>query len=82
MNEHKCINVGDTVTGICTTMEADAQGVKCENMKTTKITPIPSSFTSVFGTLSTTNTVMANWSTAMWQNVCEQSGANVGIGSV
>ncbi|KAJ1353679.1 hypothetical protein KIN20_010366 [Parelaphostrongylus tenuis] len=73
MNEQVCIIVSNTVTGICTTTDADPNGKKCENVGLTKIIPVPANHTSISGTLSTTNIIMANWSKAMWENVINRA---------
>ncbi|KAJ1354029.1 hypothetical protein KIN20_010830 [Parelaphostrongylus tenuis] len=66
-----CIVVGNTVTGICTVNMN-------ENMKPcmdpqAKIGPIPANHTSISGTLTTTNIIMANWSRMVWQSVLNRA---------
>ncbi|KAJ1357062.1 hypothetical protein KIN20_015090 [Parelaphostrongylus tenuis] len=42
-------------------------------MGMTKVMPLPANQTSISGTLSTTNIIMANWSKAMWENVLNRA---------
>ncbi|KAJ1368567.1 hypothetical protein KIN20_029725 [Parelaphostrongylus tenuis] len=58
-----CIIIGNTVTGICIRRDAQGQGIRgaCA-MAGVTITPVAAIHTSISGTLSTTNIVMANWS--------------------
>ncbi|KAJ1356603.1 hypothetical protein KIN20_038404 [Parelaphostrongylus tenuis] len=57
-----CIIVRGAVTSLCTQEMAR----RCDmNMK---IESIPTRHTSISGTLTTTNVIMANWSRGMWQN--------------
>ncbi|KAJ1368699.1 hypothetical protein KIN20_029953 [Parelaphostrongylus tenuis] len=65
----KCIIVGNTVMGVCTKM---MMMKNCMDVDV-KITPVPASHTSVKGTLTTTNIIMANWSRTMWQNVLNRA---------
>ncbi|KAJ1361648.1 hypothetical protein KIN20_020943 [Parelaphostrongylus tenuis] len=37
------------------------------------ITPLSGNYTSISGTLSTTNIVMATWSRMMWQSVVDRA---------
>ncbi|KAJ1360278.1 hypothetical protein KIN20_019205 [Parelaphostrongylus tenuis] len=65
LNSHpqRCIVVGNTVTGICASTAA-VNG-RCMPLTNAEIRPIPASHTSITGNLTTTNIIMANWSTAM-----------------
>ncbi|KAJ1369118.1 hypothetical protein KIN20_030515 [Parelaphostrongylus tenuis] len=38
-----------------------------------RIMPISADHSSIHGTLSTTNIIMANWSRTMWQNVVDSA---------
>ncbi|KAJ1360957.1 hypothetical protein KIN20_020093 [Parelaphostrongylus tenuis] len=73
--ERKCITASDTVTGICT-VKANARrlgGYKmCSNPAMTDITPV-ANYTTISGTLTTTNTIMASWSRMMWQRVMDRA---------
>ncbi|KAJ1355475.1 hypothetical protein KIN20_012910 [Parelaphostrongylus tenuis] len=68
-----CIIIGNSVTGICTRMAVRRGGVgdgTCTpGGEGVTITPVAATYTTITGTLSTTNIIMANWSKAMWQNV-------------
>ncbi|KAJ1354512.1 hypothetical protein KIN20_011484, partial [Parelaphostrongylus tenuis] len=75
-NEQKCIIVGNTVTGFCNGL----MGLQRAMMPCTMpvdmmvaITPIPQNHTTISGTLSTTNIVMASWSRSMWQSVVDRA---------
>ncbi|KAJ1368845.1 hypothetical protein KIN20_030188 [Parelaphostrongylus tenuis] len=69
-NPH-CVIVGSTVTGICT--REDGAMVKCEFRKMDKDIEPVSNYTTVSGTLTTMNVIMANWSREMWQNVVNKA---------
>ncbi|KAJ1354071.1 hypothetical protein KIN20_010881 [Parelaphostrongylus tenuis] len=71
MMQQKCIIVGNTVTGICveTTNGGDT---KCETSASVRIDPV-TNYTSISGTLSTTNIIMTNWSRMMWQSVLNRA---------
>ncbi|KAJ1365531.1 hypothetical protein KIN20_025893 [Parelaphostrongylus tenuis] len=45
----------------------------CQIDNNMMIMAIPISHTSISGTISTTNFVMANWSKGMWQNVLNRA---------
>ncbi|KAJ1368336.1 hypothetical protein KIN20_029448 [Parelaphostrongylus tenuis] len=60
-----------TVTGICTTTNMRKMCKAGE--QTVTITDVPTKHLTISGTLSTTNIVMANWSSAMWQNVVNRA---------
>ncbi|KAJ1360313.1 hypothetical protein KIN20_019247 [Parelaphostrongylus tenuis] len=62
-----CIYVGSTVTGICPKMAGGRMTCVMVAM------PINSKHLSLSGTLTTTNIIMANWSTSMWQNVVDRA---------
>ncbi|KAJ1350198.1 hypothetical protein KIN20_005932 [Parelaphostrongylus tenuis] len=67
-----CIIIDNTVTGICTRMAVPGvrgAGPCTPGERGVTITPVAAAHTSISGTLSTTNIIMANWSKAMWQNV-------------
>ncbi|KAJ1347577.1 hypothetical protein KIN20_002671 [Parelaphostrongylus tenuis] len=63
-----CIIVGSTVTAICT---ATMKKAMCTAPNV--VNAIPADHTTISGTLTTTNTIMANWSRTMWQNVANKA---------
>ncbi|KAJ1354484.1 hypothetical protein KIN20_011450 [Parelaphostrongylus tenuis] len=63
-----CIIVGNAVTGVCNVMN---NGRMCTNRNV--VEAIPSNHTRISGTLTTTNIIMANWSTRMWQDVVNRA---------
>ncbi|KAJ1361332.1 hypothetical protein KIN20_020548 [Parelaphostrongylus tenuis] len=67
----RCIVVGNTVTGVCTANMPGGEKECGSNM--VQLTAVPATHTSITGTLSTTNIIMANWSRAMWQNVMNRA---------
>ncbi|KAJ1361255.1 hypothetical protein KIN20_020462 [Parelaphostrongylus tenuis] len=67
-----CIIIGNTVTGICTRPQGVARAGPCANAGVT-IAPVAATHTSISGTLSTMNIVMANWSRMMWQDVMNKA---------
>ncbi|KAJ1359060.1 hypothetical protein KIN20_017682 [Parelaphostrongylus tenuis] len=68
MMPQNCIIVDSTVTAICTVMMKQAM---CTQPNV--VNPIPVDHTSISGTLTTTNIIMANWSRSMWQNVVNRA---------
>ncbi|KAJ1368410.1 hypothetical protein KIN20_029537 [Parelaphostrongylus tenuis] len=66
-----CIVVGNTATEICASAEAATE--YCMPLTKTEIRPIPAIHTSVIGNIMTTSIIMANWPTAMWQNVVNRA---------
>ncbi|KAJ1364911.1 hypothetical protein KIN20_025102 [Parelaphostrongylus tenuis] len=70
-NKQNCIIVGDTVTGICTKMMR-AGPMACDTTMM-GVKAIPANHTSISGTLSTTNIIMANWPRMMWQSVADRA---------
>ncbi|KAJ1362678.1 hypothetical protein KIN20_022327 [Parelaphostrongylus tenuis] len=71
-NDHYCIVASNTVTGICT-VKMKGKDKKCSMMNDETIASVPDNHTSISGTLSTTNIVMANWSRMMWQSVLDRA---------
>ncbi|KAJ1346502.1 hypothetical protein KIN20_001298 [Parelaphostrongylus tenuis] len=67
-----CIVVGGTVTALCTA-ENGVRPDMCDLTKNEKLEIIPSKHFSISGSLTTTNIIMANWSTLMWQNVVNRA---------
>ncbi|KAJ1348009.1 hypothetical protein KIN20_003217 [Parelaphostrongylus tenuis] len=58
-----CIIFGSTVTSLC-------NGVNYQiDMSMMLISAVPTMHVSISGTVATTNIVMANWSTEMWQSI-------------
>ncbi|KAJ1362794.1 hypothetical protein KIN20_022472 [Parelaphostrongylus tenuis] len=77
-----CIIMSNTVTGICTSMNVDPKAcMEAPNMMVTT-TAINDTYSTISGTLSTTNIVMANWPKGDVAKCAEQSGSNAGIGSI
>ncbi|KAJ1357127.1 hypothetical protein KIN20_015182 [Parelaphostrongylus tenuis] len=72
MMQSACIIVDNTVTGICTNMDA-GQAKKCPVDANVQTRPVNGTFLTIPGTLSTTNIVMANWSRMMWQSVVDRA---------
>ncbi|KAJ1369067.1 hypothetical protein KIN20_030450 [Parelaphostrongylus tenuis] len=68
-----CIIVGNTVTGICTTMMRDNKMCMKEEKDMVVITPLDGTYFTIRGNLSSTNIVMANWSRMMWQSVVDRA---------
>ncbi|KAJ1357131.1 hypothetical protein KIN20_015187 [Parelaphostrongylus tenuis] len=65
-----CIIVrGNMVTGICSEMMPMTAPKMCDMTTMVKIAGIPANHTSVSGTVSTMNIMMATWSKAMLQSV-------------
>ncbi|KAJ1357128.1 hypothetical protein KIN20_015184 [Parelaphostrongylus tenuis] len=46
---------------------------RCNMPDRVKITDVPVKYTTISGTVSTTNIIMANWSKAMWQSVLNRA---------
>ncbi|KAJ1369498.1 hypothetical protein KIN20_030974 [Parelaphostrongylus tenuis] len=72
MMEHKCIIVGNTVTGICAST-MDAAGMCTPVPNNAMVLSVPDNRTSISGILSTRNIIMANWSKAMWERVVNRA---------
>ncbi|KAJ1369582.1 hypothetical protein KIN20_031071 [Parelaphostrongylus tenuis] len=62
-----CLIVGSTVTALC------EMGKICEPAKGMGIQTTDANFTSISGTLTTSNIIMANWSKEMWQGVVNRA---------
>ncbi|KAJ1360481.1 hypothetical protein KIN20_019467 [Parelaphostrongylus tenuis] len=45
----------------------------CNMADQATVGPVPAEHTSISGTLSTTNILMANWSAEMWRNVVNRA---------
>ncbi|KAJ1371211.1 hypothetical protein KIN20_033118 [Parelaphostrongylus tenuis] len=67
-----CVIAGNTVTGICIVQMANGNK-KCTVEREATITPVFANHTSISGTLSTTNIIMAAWSRMMWQSVVDRA---------
>ncbi|KAJ1360328.1 hypothetical protein KIN20_019264 [Parelaphostrongylus tenuis] len=65
-----CIIIGNTVTEVCT--HVAAAGMCCMPTQAT-VAPVPVEHTSVSGTLSTRNIIMATWSADIWRNVVNRA---------
>ncbi|KAJ1360654.1 hypothetical protein KIN20_019684 [Parelaphostrongylus tenuis] len=65
-----CIIVSNTVTGIC--IATMTQEKKCDDPTMVTIANV-ANYTSISGTLSTTNIIMANWSRMMWQDLVNRA---------
>ncbi|KAJ1369349.1 hypothetical protein KIN20_030786 [Parelaphostrongylus tenuis] len=73
-----CIIVGSTVTGTCTKMNTDCGTVG----NPMEVAVISTNYTTISGTLMTTNIVMANWSRQMWQDVVNKAVRMLALGSL
>ncbi|KAJ1362066.1 hypothetical protein KIN20_021476 [Parelaphostrongylus tenuis] len=73
MTQRRCIIVGSTVTAICTAI--GNVGGMCDKplMNEVTITSVNTNYTSISGTLMTTNIIMSNWSRMMWQAVVNRA---------
>ncbi|KAJ1348011.1 hypothetical protein KIN20_003219 [Parelaphostrongylus tenuis] len=67
-----CVVVGNTVTSLCIKLAGGGNNMCVLNMpmSTTGVHP---RHTSISGTLTTTNIIMANWSREMWQSVVNRA---------
>ncbi|KAJ1355635.1 hypothetical protein KIN20_013126 [Parelaphostrongylus tenuis] len=72
-NKKFCIIVGNTVTGICTTIAPEGAMCTATDAGKVTVTSVPRDHLTISGTLSTTNIIMANWSKAMWQSVVNRA---------
>ncbi|KAJ1353515.1 hypothetical protein KIN20_010157 [Parelaphostrongylus tenuis] len=72
MGDQYCIIASNRVTGICIAQMVGADK-KCTTMAEATITPVSANHTSISGTLSTTNVIMATWSRMMWQGVVDRT---------
>ncbi|KAJ1374270.1 hypothetical protein KIN20_036922 [Parelaphostrongylus tenuis] len=71
-----CIIIGNTVNSICNAMNGN-----CMYMAPfTNIGPVPATHRTISGTVSTTNIIMANWSTQMWQSVMNRVARSIATG--
>ncbi|KAJ1367061.1 hypothetical protein KIN20_027904 [Parelaphostrongylus tenuis] len=87
MKKENCVIVDDTVTQICTMKMMQAppaprqparrrlqrQPQLPQPMCMMHLAPIPPQHLTIGGTISTTNIIMANWSTTMWQSVVNRA---------
>ncbi|KAJ1359954.1 hypothetical protein KIN20_018789 [Parelaphostrongylus tenuis] len=69
----RCIIVSNTVTGVCTALNANGGSCQMAVDGMVAITSVSRKFTTISGTLSTTNIIMANWSRTMWQDVVNRA---------
>ncbi|KAJ1355279.1 hypothetical protein KIN20_012616 [Parelaphostrongylus tenuis] len=67
----RCAIVGSTVIGKCTRVNGNM--VECELGKMGENIEPVSNYTTVSGTLTTVNIIIANWSREMWQNVVNRA---------
>ncbi|KAJ1366783.1 hypothetical protein KIN20_027544 [Parelaphostrongylus tenuis] len=60
----------------------DARQTMCNDADPKKVTirPVPDNFTSISGTLMTTNIIMANWSRSVWQDVVSRAVRMLALG--
>ncbi|KAJ1361969.1 hypothetical protein KIN20_021367 [Parelaphostrongylus tenuis] len=68
-----CIIMSNTVTGICTNMNDNMKACMVAPAMMVTITSINNSYSTISGTLSTTNIIMANWSKEMWQSALNRA---------
>ncbi|KAJ1359559.1 hypothetical protein KIN20_018323 [Parelaphostrongylus tenuis] len=72
-----CIIIGNTVSSICNAMAAG----NCMYIAPfTDIGPVPATHRTISGTVSTTNIIMANWSTQTWQSVMNRVARSIATG--
>ncbi|KAJ1361521.1 hypothetical protein KIN20_020794 [Parelaphostrongylus tenuis] len=76
-NERKCIIASNTVTGNCILKQGQAQ-MRCSTAMA-EILPV-ANYTTISGTLMTTNIIMANWSRTMWQSVVDRAVRMLALG--
>ncbi|KAJ1351491.1 hypothetical protein KIN20_007505 [Parelaphostrongylus tenuis] len=67
----RCIIAGNSVTGICTFVMNGP--VMCSDTTGKVMIASPANYTSISGTLTTTNIIMANWPITMWQSVLNRA---------
>ncbi|KAJ1346049.1 hypothetical protein KIN20_000719 [Parelaphostrongylus tenuis] len=68
-----CIIVGNTVTALCGPGQRDNIPFCRALAFPVMIEAIPANYTSLSGTLTTTNIIMATWSREMWQGVVNKA---------
>ncbi|KAJ1348014.1 hypothetical protein KIN20_003222 [Parelaphostrongylus tenuis] len=66
-----CIIAGSTVTALC--VVTTARDNMCNISTNMRIGAISANYTTISGTLTTTNMIMANWSKDMWQGVVNRA---------
>ncbi|KAJ1348934.1 hypothetical protein KIN20_004343 [Parelaphostrongylus tenuis] len=71
--ERACIIVGNTVTAVCTNMDPGMKPCTVPIDPNVRIVPVSEPHSTISGSLSTTNIIMANWSRAMWQSVLNRA---------
>ncbi|KAJ1369490.1 hypothetical protein KIN20_030965 [Parelaphostrongylus tenuis] len=74
-----CIIIGDTVSSICRKMNAQEMCMFMMGAYADSV-PTPPEYRTISGTASTTNILMANWSTQMWQNVMNRVARSLASG--
>ncbi|KAJ1369070.1 hypothetical protein KIN20_030455 [Parelaphostrongylus tenuis] len=68
-----CIIIDRTVSAFCGSLSTTNQ-VNCMMLPTLTMTEaIPANYTSLSGTLTTTNIIMANWWREMWQSIVNRA---------
>ncbi|KAJ1346074.1 hypothetical protein KIN20_000762 [Parelaphostrongylus tenuis] len=67
-----CVVVGNTVTSLCIKLGNGGRNM-CDLSMPTLTTGVHPRHTSISGTLTTTNMIMANWSREMWQTVVNRA---------
>ncbi|KAJ1369493.1 hypothetical protein KIN20_030968 [Parelaphostrongylus tenuis] len=79
-----CFTSGNTVTSICNMLQPrvrrqpQQQPVECNVMQRSTV---PVQHRTISGTLSTTNIIMAYWSTQMWQDMMNRVARSLASGS-
>ncbi|KAJ1353172.1 hypothetical protein KIN20_009745 [Parelaphostrongylus tenuis] len=73
MTQRRCIIVSSTVTAICTAIGANGGMCDKEMKDQVTITSVNTKYTSISGSLMTTNIIMSNWSRMMWQGVVNRA---------
>ncbi|KAJ1353109.1 hypothetical protein KIN20_009667 [Parelaphostrongylus tenuis] len=70
-----CYIIGNTVSSTCVM----AGGADCNFMARTGVMPVPATHGTISGSVPTTNIIMANWSTQMWQSVMSRVARSLAV---
>ncbi|KAJ1366939.1 hypothetical protein KIN20_027741 [Parelaphostrongylus tenuis] len=73
MTRRRCIIVGSTVTAICTAIGNNGGMCDTEMMNGVTITSVNTTYTSISGSLMTTNIITSNCSRMIWQAVVNRA---------
>ncbi|KAJ1350817.1 hypothetical protein KIN20_006704 [Parelaphostrongylus tenuis] len=69
MMGESCVVSGNTMSSLCRDMSRAKMCLLTGNDAFKTVIPVPEQHMRINGTISTTNIIMANWSTQMWQSV-------------